>query len=61
MVGLFTGALTSTPGLATAIDASKSTLASIGYGIAYPFGVLGVIIFVRIINKILRIILVDSN
>jgi len=61
MVGLFTGALTSTPGLATAIDASKSTLASIGYGIAYPFGVLGVIIFVRIINKILRINLVDSK
>ncbi len=61
MVGLFTGALTSTPGLATAIDASKSTLASIGYGIAYPFGVLGVIIFVRIINKIVRVDLNSSK
>ncbi len=46
--GLFTGALTSTPGLAAAIDATHSPLASIGYGIAYPFGVLGVILFVRL-------------
>jgi putative transport protein len=47
-VGLFAGALTSTPGLAAAIESTGSTLASIGYGIAYPFGVLGVIFFVRI-------------
>jgi putative transport protein len=52
-IGLFTGALTSTPGLAVAIDATKSTLASIGYGIAYPFGVLGVILFIRIFPKLL--------
>lgn len=47
-VGLFTGALTSTPGLAAAIDSTHSPLASIGYGIAYPLGVLGVILFVKI-------------
>ena len=47
-MGLFTGAITSTPGLAVAIDTTHSPLASIGYGIAYPFGVLGVILFVRI-------------
>lgn len=52
--GLFTGALTSTPGLAVAIDSSQSTMASIGYGIAYPFGVLGVIFFVKILPKILK-------
>jgi len=40
-VGLFTGALTSTPGLAAAIDSTNSSLASIGYGVAYPFGVIG--------------------
>ncbi|MEH0156828.1 TrkA C-terminal domain-containing protein [Limibacter armeniacum] len=51
-VGLLTGALTSTPGLAAAIDASKSPLASIGYGIAYPFGVVGVILFVKFIPKV---------
>lgn len=54
-VGIFTGALTSTPGLAAAIDSTKSTMASIGYGVAYPFGVLGVIIFVKVINRFFRI------
>lgn len=52
MTGLLTGALTSTPGLAAAIEASKSPMASIGYGIAYPFGVLGVILFVKLSPKI---------
>jgi putative transport protein len=51
-VGLFSGALTSTPGLAAAIEATGSSLASIGYGIAYPFGVIGVILFVRLAPKI---------
>ena len=46
-VGLFTGALTSTPGLAVIVEQSESPLASIGYGIAYPVGVLGVILFIR--------------
>ena len=53
--GLFTGALTSTPGLAVAIDATQSPLASIGYGVAYPFGVLGVILFVKILPNMLGI------
>lgn len=52
--GLLTGALTSTPGLAAAIDASGSPLASIGYGIAYPFGVIGVILFVTLFPRLLR-------
>lgn len=54
-VGLFTGALTSTPGLAAAIEASNSPLASIGYGIAYPFGLLGVILFVKLSPNIFRV------
>lgn len=54
-VGLFTGALTSTPGLAAAIESTKSPLASIGYGIAYPFGVIGVILFVRLIPRVFKI------
>lgn len=52
-VGLLTGSLTSTPGLAAAIDSTKSPLTSIGYGVAYPFGVLGVILFVRLLPRIL--------
>lgn len=55
IVGLIAGALTSTPGLAAAIDATKSSSASIAYGIAYPFGVIGVILFVKLLPKILGI------
>lgn len=55
IVGLIAGALTSTPGLAAAIDATKSSIASISYGIAYPFGVIGVILFVKLLPKILGI------
>ena len=55
MTGLLTGALTSTPGLAAAIQSSHSPLASIGYGIAYPFGVLGVILFVKLSPKVFRV------
>lgn len=54
-IGLLTGALTSTPGLAAGIDATNhSPLISIGYGIAYPFGVIGVILFVRLYPKLIR-------
>lgn len=55
VVGLIAGALTSTPGLAAAIDSTGSSSASIAYGIAYPFGVIGVILFVKLLPKILRI------
>lgn len=60
-IGLFTGALTSTPGLAAAIDYTNSPLASIGYGVGYPFGVIGVILFIRFLPKILRISLSASE
>ncbi|HLW06517.1 MAG TPA: hypothetical protein VKY45_03065, partial [Marinilabiliaceae bacterium] len=54
-IGILTGALTSTPGLAAGIDATNhSPLISIGYGIAYPFGVIGVILFVRLYPKLTR-------
>ena len=54
-VGIMSGALTSTPGLAAAIEATGSDMASIGYGIAYPFGVVGVVLFVQLIPKFLKI------
>lgn len=69
-VGLLTGGLTSTPGfsagkeVAVALDeAAKlagqvSTLeadVTAGYGIAYTFGVLGVVLFVQILPKILKV------
>lgn len=54
-IGLLSGALTSTPGLAAAIETTNSPLASIGYGIAYPIGVIGVILFVRLYPKVFKI------
>lgn len=60
LTGLLCGALTSTPGLSVAIEATNSPLASIGYGIAYPLGVLGVIVFVKLMPKFLRTHLLEE-
>ncbi len=54
-VGMMSGALTSTPGLAAAIESTGSDMASVGYGIAYPFGVIGVVLFVQLVPKILKL------
>lgn len=43
-VGLFAGALTSTPTLQAAIDAAGNRDPAIGYSVAYPFGVIGPIL-----------------
>lgn len=56
--GLFAGALTSTPAFSAA-KASVATeeleqLVSVGYGIAYIFGVIGVVLFVQLMPKILK-------
>ncbi len=57
--GIFAGALTSTPALAAATEglAAKggADAVSIGYGIAYPFGVIGVVLFVQVLPRILKI------
>lgn len=53
--GIFAGALTSTPALAAAREAADATAAqvAVGYGIAYPFGVIGVVLFVQLLPKVL--------
>jgi len=53
-VGLFSGAMTSTPGLAAALESAHSGAASTGYGVAYPFGVIGVILFIKILPALFR-------
>lgn len=57
IVGLLSGSLTSTP----AFSAAKATVAeeyqalvSVGHGIAYIFGVIGVVLFVQLIPKLTR-------
>jgi len=54
--GIFAGALTSTPALAAASEGLKeaSSGVSIGYGIAYPFGVVGVVLFVQLLPRLLK-------
>lgn len=54
-IGVFNGALTSTPGLAAAFDATGSAVTAVGYGIAYPLGVIGVILFVQLFPGLLRV------
>jgi putative transport protein len=55
-VGIFAGALTSTPALAAATEGLKDSASgvSIGYGIAYPFGVIGVVLFVQVLPRLLK-------
>lgn len=60
-IGLLNGSLTSTPGLAAAIDATDSPMASIGYGIGYPFGVIGVILFVNLMPKFISVKIEDEE
>lgn len=60
--GLMTGALTSTPGLSAAKDAAADPDAvTAGYGIAYLFGVLGVVFFVQLVPKILHVNIAEER
>ena len=59
-LGLMTGALTSTPGLSAAKEAVQDVggnvdMATAGYGIAYLFGVLGVVFFVQLVPKFMKV------
>ena len=55
-VGLMMGALTSTPGLSAAKEAvANADIVAAGYGIAYLFGVFGVVLFVQIMPRLLRV------
>ena len=49
--GVLSGALTSTPGFSAAkdaADASFESLITLGHAIAYPMGVVGVVLFVQL-------------
>lgn len=58
LTGILSGALTSTPGFSAAKDAVGSdhlqSIVSVGYAIAYIFGVIGVVLFVQIIPKLMK-------
>lgn len=55
LTGILSGSLTSTPGFSAAKDAvvteELQSVVSVGYAIAYIFGVIGVVLFVQLIPK----------
>ena len=59
--GLMSGSLTSTPAFAAAQGALEGIISdaqfkeiSVGHAVAYPFGVIGVVLFVQIVPKVLK-------
>lgn len=59
--GLFAGALTSTPGLAVAVEMAGHQGAPAAYGLTYFFGVTGVILFVQLLPRFLKISIKDEE
>lgn len=63
MVGIMSGAVTNTPGLGAAQQALEQVTLpgeqlpeiGLGYAVAYPFGVLGIILTIYIIRKVMKI------
>ena len=54
--GILSGALTSTPGYSAALEVAGDAqgLVTLGHAIAYPFGVVGVVLFVQLMPKFLK-------
>ncbi len=57
IVGLLSGSLTSTPAFSAAkatVASEYTSLVSVGHGIAYIFGVIGVVLFVQLVPKLTK-------
>lgn len=64
IVGLLSGSLTSTPAFSAAkatVAPELTSLVSVGHGIAYIFGVIGVVLFVQIVPKITKVDMVEER
>ncbi|PLX37321.1 MAG: putative transporter [Hyphomicrobiales bacterium] len=63
LVGLMSGAVTNTPGLGAATqvlkdvgaNANSLALPSLGYAVAYPFGIIGILLTMLLVRFVLRI------
>ncbi|HEX9331694.1 MAG TPA: TrkA C-terminal domain-containing protein, partial [Anaerolineales bacterium] len=59
-IGLYAGSLTCTPALAAAVDTlsrvlpEAAPLASVGYGIAYPYSMIGMVLLIQFLPKLLK-------
>lgn len=60
-MGLATGAMTSTSMLGTVKSLTTSNLPGVGYGIAYAFGVVGVVLIVQLIPRLLNVDVEEEN
>jgi len=63
-VGIFSGATTNTPSLGAAqealkqtpgIDAARASLPALGYAVAYPFGIIGIILAMVLLRVFLKV------
>lgn len=64
IVGILSGALTSTPAFSAAKDTvatEYASLVSVGHGIAYIFGVVGVVLFVQLVPKMCKANMADER
>ena len=64
VVGLLSGSLTSTPAFSAAkatVDPVYEDAVSVGHGIAYIFGVIGVVLFVQLIPKFMKANMADER
>ncbi len=67
MVGILSGAVTNTPGLGAAqqaffdITGEEGTDIAMGYAVAYPLGVIGIIVAIILIRRIFRISFEKEN
>src|SRR6187401_3440975 len=53
-LGMFAGALTSTPALQAAIDAAGDRSPAVGYSVAYPIGIIGPIVCIFLFTRLVR-------
>jgi putative transport protein len=53
-LGLFAGSMTSTATLQAALDVMKTSEPSIGYSVAYPFGVIGPILCIYFMTRLVK-------
>ena len=52
LVGAICGGMTSTPGLGASLEAIKSNDPVLGYGATYPFALLGMVLFTKLIFRL---------
>lgn len=53
-LGLFAGSFTSSPALISALQFSPENEVIFGYGVAYPCGLIGVILFISVTSRLMR-------